>query len=64
MRNILSNLEPLGDLTAEFGVNVGTLRANAEQLIARFEANPGGSAIVHGDAHPGNFFYQQVPVSR
>jgi aminoglycoside phosphotransferase (APT) family kinase protein len=59
MRNILSNLEPMQDLIDEFGVDLGTLRAHAEQLILRFEANPGGSAIVHGDAHAGNFFYQR-----
>ena len=59
MRDILSNLEPVRELIAEFGVDLGSLRARAEQLIAGFEANPGGSAIVHGDAHPGNFFYQR-----
>jgi aminoglycoside phosphotransferase (APT) family kinase protein len=59
MRNILSNLTPMQDLIAEFGVDLGSLGTRAEKLISGFEANPGGSAIVHGDAHPGNFFYQR-----
>ena len=30
---------------------------NIDQLIADFKSNPGTSSIIHGDAHPGNFFY-------
>jgi len=38
------------------------LKGKVNKLAASFRANPGRSAITHGDAHPGNFLYD--PAAR
>ncbi|MGQ0577114.1 MAG: phosphotransferase [Pseudonocardia sp.] len=58
MRDIAAKLDSnQGLLAEEAGIDTTELRHRVEQLIAQLRANPGGSAIVHGDAHPGNLFY-------
>ncbi|GLY37811.1 hypothetical protein Amsp01_038350 [Amycolatopsis sp. NBRC 101858] len=42
---------------AHAGIDVGALQARIDALIAGFRAHPGGAALVHGDAHPGNYFF-------
>jgi aminoglycoside phosphotransferase (APT) family kinase protein len=39
------------------GIDVAELQSRIDTLVARFRANPGRAALVHGDAHPGNYFY-------
>lgn len=33
------------------------IQRRVDALISGVQRNPGGAALVHGDAHPGNFFY-------
>ena len=42
------------------GLNMTAARAQVNPLIAGLERNPGASAVVHGDFHPGNVFYDQA----
>ncbi|WP_284740869.1 phosphotransferase [Amycolatopsis sp. RTGN1] len=42
---------------AHAGIDVSALQARIDTLIAGFRAHPGGAALVHGDAHPGNYFF-------
>ncbi|MFJ7217695.1 phosphotransferase [Amycolatopsis sp. NPDC098790] len=39
------------------GIDLGALQSRIDALVAGFRAHPGGSALVHGDAHPGNYFF-------
>jgi aminoglycoside phosphotransferase (APT) family kinase protein len=39
------------------GIDLGALQSRIDELVAGFRAHPGGSALVHGDAHPGNYFF-------
>ncbi|SEF24444.1 Phosphotransferase enzyme family protein [Amycolatopsis pretoriensis] len=39
------------------GIDFGALQSRIDALVAGFRAHPGGSALVHGDAHPGNYFF-------
>jgi aminoglycoside phosphotransferase (APT) family kinase protein len=39
------------------GLDVDQMRARVELAAARFLGSPGGAALAHGDAHPGNFFF-------
>ncbi|GAB3164151.1 hypothetical protein GCM10027258_85390 [Amycolatopsis stemonae] len=50
-------LPGLRDELAVAGIDVGALQSRIDALVAGFRAHPGGSALVHGDAHPGNYFY-------
>ncbi|HWO67264.1 MAG TPA: phosphotransferase [Umezawaea sp.] len=45
------------DELAIAGIDVTELQSRIDRLVARFRANPGGSALVHGDSHPGNYFF-------
>ncbi len=45
------------DELAIAGIDVGALQSRIDALVAGFRAHPGGSALVHGDAHPGNYFF-------
>ena len=38
-------------------LNIEQLKAKVNSLIREVGQNPGSSALIHGDAHPGNFFY-------
>ncbi|MGW0809981.1 phosphotransferase [Nonomuraea sp. NPDC002799] len=52
-----SQLTALRAELAGVGIDVAELQARIDTLVARFRARPGGSAMVHGDAHPGNYFF-------
>jgi aminoglycoside phosphotransferase (APT) family kinase protein len=58
--DMVERRDKLADFRAELagaGIDVGELQARIDTLVARFRANPGGSALVHGDSHPGNYFF-------
>jgi aminoglycoside phosphotransferase (APT) family kinase protein len=42
---------------AGVGIDVTELQSRIDALVAGFRANPGGAALVHGDSHPGNYFF-------
>jgi aminoglycoside phosphotransferase (APT) family kinase protein len=46
-----------GDVLAEMGVDIGEMRRRVDEAVTAALADPGGSAILHGDAHPGNIFW-------
>jgi aminoglycoside phosphotransferase (APT) family kinase protein len=52
-----SQLPALRAQLASVGIDVAELQSRIDTLVARFRANPGRAALVHGDAHPGNYFY-------
>jgi hypothetical protein len=63
-RHIDDMLDRRGKLTvlrpqlAGVGIDVAELQSRIDALVAGFRANPGGAALAHGDAHPGNYFYE------
>ncbi|WP_204070102.1 phosphotransferase, partial [Sphaerisporangium krabiense] len=52
-----SQLTGLRTELARVGIDVAELQSRIDTLVAGFRANPGGAALVHGDSHPGNYFY-------
>jgi len=52
-----SQLTGLRTQLGSVGIDVSALRSRIDTLVAGFRANPGGAALVHGDSHPGNYFY-------
>jgi hypothetical protein len=57
MLDIMNNVERAATRLARVHFDPAAARPRAEGLVAGFREQPGGSAVVHGDAHPGNFFY-------
>ncbi|WP_410667712.1 phosphotransferase [Amycolatopsis sp. cmx-4-68] len=58
--DMVNRRDKLPGLRAELrdaGIDVGALQSRIDALVAAFRAHPGGSALVHGDAHPGNYFF-------
>jgi hypothetical protein len=41
-------------------LDIGSLLSNLMTLGDGYRANPGGAALVHGDAHPGNLHYDPI----
>lgn len=52
-----TRLTGLRDQLAHAGIDVRVLQSRIDALVAGFRAHPGGAALVHGDAHPGNYFF-------
>jgi Phosphotransferase enzyme family len=42
---------------ASVGIDVLELQSRIDTLVDGLRANPGGSSLVHGDSHPGNYFF-------
>lgn len=55
--DISANLQAYSEQLAAVGVDAASIRPKVEELATGFRAHPGSGAFVHGDAHPGNFFY-------
>ena len=49
-----------GEALREFGLDVNELSARVDEAIRAALADPGGAAIMHGDAHPGNVFWDPI----
>ncbi|MGH3860813.1 scabin-related ADP-ribosyltransferase [Actinokineospora sp.] len=47
------------DLLRNAGLDVDELRVRVEQIVEATRREPGMAAYAHGDAHPGNFFWDQ-----
>jgi aminoglycoside phosphotransferase (APT) family kinase protein/uncharacterized Zn-binding protein involved in type VI secretion len=41
----------------QYGLNGATLKTRMDEVVAAALAEPGGAAVMHGDAHPGNIFW-------
>jgi aminoglycoside phosphotransferase (APT) family kinase protein len=54
---ITQKLQSMSDRLAAAGLDMDQVRQKVDELTDAFRRNPGDSALVHGDAHPGNFFY-------
>ncbi len=46
-----------GPLLREADLHPQLIRQRMDELLLAFRDNPGGAGLTHGDAHPGNFFY-------
>lgn len=55
--DIINRLRPMEAVLEGQKLDFARLGQRANELIDGFRANPGGAALVHGDAHAGNFFY-------
>ena len=55
--DITGKLEAQEPKLSAVGLDPATIRPRVNKLVAAFKQHPGGSSVVHGDAHPGNFFY-------
>ena len=54
---IFSKVEAAQGVPGLDTLNMQWLQERAKRVVQGFKQNPGTSAITHGDAHPGNFFY-------
>ena len=54
---IFSKVEAAQGVPGLDTLNLNWLQERAKRVVQGFKQNPGTSAITHGDAHPGNFFY-------
>ena len=55
--DITGKLEANGAKLSAAGLDPANIRPRVNELVTAFREHPGGSSVVHGDAHPGNFFY-------
>ncbi|MGK3207312.1 phosphotransferase [Amycolatopsis sp. MEPSY49] len=57
IREHLAELAARRPLLEELGVDIDGIQAALETTLARAAADPGPAALVHGDAHLGNFLW-------
>jgi aminoglycoside phosphotransferase (APT) family kinase protein len=59
----LEHLERFERFPAEFRCDLAATTRRFERLREAVRQDPGGGALLHGDAHPGNFFYDTATGS-
>ncbi|WP_165440834.1 phosphotransferase [Candidatus Protofrankia datiscae] len=59
-RRLTSQVSARADLVEQHGLDVHELSRRLDEAIDAARRYPGKSALVHGDAHPGNFFWDRA----